>query len=465
DEVLFPPNSARYKIYIIDEVHMLSTNAFNALLKTIEEPPPYVIFIFATTELQKVPATIKSRCQQFNFRLVAIEKIKSLLEGAVKNLGITADDESLYWIARESTGSVRDAYTLFDQIASFSDGNITYEKIRAKLGLVGLDQLNELFLLCTKNQTEDVLLSLDNYFQSGISFEQLIIQSTNYLRSLLLIKNGVTKEALLGNSLERFEKEVVASWNVVQVERALSIFLQLYRDIRYSLSPRYEIELAFSKLSWLSEYVSPKEVKYAIDEVRPLLSSSASAMASVNEMANASLPTPTQTSAMSRTLQNSTTMQVKSASEDITPNASAMSHISSISNESEHLKADTDNVISSVNSIAPHAINDINEFRPIFLKEISKKDNMLSVLLESINEWTLSENALTIFVVSQYQKNQLEKKSMLLSTTASSICNKHLQFCVEIKKVEPKSEEQIELPESVKIFQEEFSGSIVAGKI
>src|SRR5574344_1685591 len=91
DEVMFPPNSSRYKIYIIDEVHMLSTSAFNALLKTIEEPPPYVIFIFATTELQKVPATIKSRCQQFNFRLVPVEKIKDLLADACKELNIQSD--------------------------------------------------------------------------------------------------------------------------------------------------------------------------------------------------------------------------------------------------------------------------------------------------------------------------------------------------------------------------------------
>lgn len=112
DEVLFPPNSLRYKIYIIDEVHMLSTSAFNALLKTIEEPPPYVIFIFATTELHKVPATIKSRCQQFNFRLVAPQTLRNLLADAAAELGIQADDEALYWIARESTGSVRDAYTL-----------------------------------------------------------------------------------------------------------------------------------------------------------------------------------------------------------------------------------------------------------------------------------------------------------------------------------------------------------------
>ncbi|MBQ2548080.1 MAG: DNA polymerase III subunit gamma/tau [Treponema sp.] len=288
DEVLFPPNSCRYKIYIIDEVHMLSTSAFNALLKTIEEPPPYVVFIFATTELQKVPATIKSRCQQFNFRLVPVEKVKEQLALAAQESGIKADDEALYWIARESGGSMRDSYTLFDQVAAFSGGEITYEKIRDKLGLVGVDRLNELFGLCVKGDSTNALLKLDEYMQNGVSIEQLISNCTDYLRSVLLIKNGVKKEALLGQSAERFSAEVLDAWNSVQIERALGLFMQLYRDIRYSLSPRYEFELAVSRLCWLSEYVSPADVKKAVDAVKPLLDESIRASASVAASAVAS---------------------------------------------------------------------------------------------------------------------------------------------------------------------------------
>ncbi len=276
DEVLFPPSNCRYKIYIIDEVHMLSTSAFNALLKTIEEPPPYVIFIFATTELQKVPATIKSRCQQFNFRLVAIDKVKQCLSDAANELNIQADDEALFWIARESTGSMRDAYTLFDQVVAFSDGHITYDKIRDKLGLVGIDRLNTLFEACAQSNQEQVISLLDNFLQNGISQEQLISNSADYLRSLLLIKSGVTKESLLGNNIERYSKIVLDTWNTIQIERALSIYLQLYRDIRYSISPRYEIELSFSRLCFLSQYVSNTDVKKAIDAAQSLLSQSSS---------------------------------------------------------------------------------------------------------------------------------------------------------------------------------------------
>jgi DNA polymerase-3 subunit gamma/tau len=275
---------------------MLSNSAFNALLKTIEEPPPYVIFIFATTELQKVPATIKSRCQQFNFRLVAIDKVKECLAQAAAELNIQADDEALFWIARESTGSMRDAYTLFDQVVAFSDGHITYEKIRDKLGLVGIERLNSVFEACAQNQTETVINLLDEFLQGGISIEQLISNCADYLRSLLLIKSGIKKESLLGNSAERYSSLVLGAWNTVQVERALSIFLQLYRDIRYSLSPRYELELAFSRLCWIGEYVSNVEVKKAIDAAQNLLMQGAGAAGSTASQNKMMFAQPQQTS-------------------------------------------------------------------------------------------------------------------------------------------------------------------------
>ena len=143
DEVLFAPNAARYKVYIIDEVHMLSNSAFNALLKTIEEPPPYIVFIFATTEVHKVPATIRSRCQQYNFRMISTAEIKDKLREAAAELGVEAEDRALIWIAKEATGSLRDAYTLLDQVVSFSEGSVTLERIREKLGVLGIDELNE----------------------------------------------------------------------------------------------------------------------------------------------------------------------------------------------------------------------------------------------------------------------------------------------------------------------------------
>ena len=320
DEIQFPPASSKYKVYIIDEVHMLSGSAFNALLKTIEEPPEYVVFIFATTELQKVPATIKSRCQQYNFRLVAIDKVKECLADAARELNVQADDEALFWIARESTGSMRDAYTLFDQVVAFSDGHITYEKIRDKLGLVGIDRLNTVFENCAAGKTTEVLACLDEFLQNGVSIEQLISNSADYLRSLLLIKNGVTKEALLGNSVERYSKVVLDAWTPIQIERGLSIFLQLYRDIRYSLSPRYEIELTFSRICWLKDYVSNMEVKKAVDAAQRLLAGAPAASSAAGTQ-TISAPAPTVPAASSETQAQASTPATSSHFDGVFSNA------------------------------------------------------------------------------------------------------------------------------------------------
>lgn len=251
EEVLFPPTSSRYKIYIIDEVHMLSQSAFNALLKTIEEPPEYVIFIFATTETQKVPATIRSRCQQFNFQLIPIDTIKRLLSEAAGEMGIEAEDEALFWIAKEATGSMRDAYTLFDQVVAFSNDKITLAKIREKLGLVGVDRINGIIGNLLEKDTSAAMDKLHELLEKGVSVEQIIKDFTDYFRNLLLINNGVRNENILGQQITSFPASILNAFNSEQLEAALDMFLALYRDIRYSLNPSFELELAVSKLSKL----------------------------------------------------------------------------------------------------------------------------------------------------------------------------------------------------------------------
>ena len=235
EEVLYPPVSSRCKVYIIDEVHMLSNAAFNALLKTIEEPPPYIVFIFATTELHKVPATIKSRCQQFTFRLIPVETITGILKNTCAELGIKAEDEALFWIAKESTGSLRDAYTIFDQVASFSDGHLRARLIEEKLGLTGLDSLNLLAEACVDGRYDEALSVVDGLLQGGVSVDQLTIDLAGYFRSLLLAKCGITKEAALGYKLERFSAKTLAVLNEARLGHALELVLNLYRDILFGV--------------------------------------------------------------------------------------------------------------------------------------------------------------------------------------------------------------------------------------
>ncbi|RKX88296.1 MAG: DNA polymerase III subunit gamma/tau [Spirochaetes bacterium] len=275
EEVLFAPNSSKYKVYIIDEVHMLSNSAFNALLKTIEEPPPYIVFIFATTEIQKVPATIRSRCQQFNFRLISVEKIKEILIKTSEELELDAEEDALFWIAKEATGSLRDAYTLFDQVVSFSGDKITMEKIRDKLGIAGIDSVNRIAEEMAGGNTQKVLELTDEALMGGVSIDQLIIDFTGYFRSILFLKHNIVKEALLGSNPSAFSNKVVSTYSISQVEQAIELLFKLYKDIRFSLNQRFELELVFSRLSTLSTYISPNEILKKIESIKTDLKSGA----------------------------------------------------------------------------------------------------------------------------------------------------------------------------------------------
>ncbi len=273
DEVLFAPNNARYKVYIIDEVHMLSNSAFNALLKTIEEPPPYIVFIFATTESHKVPATIRSRCQQYNFRLISAAEIKAKLAEAAGELGVKAEDKALTWIAKEATGSLRDAYTLLDQIVSFSGDSITLEKIREKLGVLGIEEMNEFARVLRAGNPGKVLEKADQVLATGVSMEQFTADLTEYFRSLLFLKSGVTRDTLLGYSPEDFDRSVLDSLQPLQIEKAIELLLSLYRNLRFSLNQRFELELTLARLAGLDGMISPVEIREALRKLRGELGS------------------------------------------------------------------------------------------------------------------------------------------------------------------------------------------------
>jgi len=268
DEVLFAPNTLKYKVYIIDEVHMLSNSAFNALLKTIEEPPPYIVFIFATTEIHKVPATIRSRCQQFNFRLIPTEKIKEILAKTAEEYAVKAESDALYWIAKEATGSLRDAYTLFDQVLSFSDKDITLEKIRDKLGLVGMDRINEIGEMFASGNAAGALSLTDDALSSGVSIEQFVTDLAEYFRNILFLKLGIQKESVLGMRPDRFSSSVVETFSEEQIEAAIETLLDLYRNLRYSINQRFELELTVSRLARLSSYISTRRMQEEIREMK-----------------------------------------------------------------------------------------------------------------------------------------------------------------------------------------------------
>ena len=273
EEVAFPPQSSRYKIYIIDEVHMLSISAFNALLKTIEEPPEYAIFIFATTEIQKVPQTIRSRCQQFHFQLISQENIVKCLKSAASDLNIEADENALYWIAKEAAGSMRDSYTLFDQVAAFSEGHITLEKIRKKLGLASADAISSILKSSYAGDAKSALETLDGLFMQGANENQIVKDFSSYIRTMLFYKEGIRRRELLGFDESDLDSELISLYTKDMLETVLRAFLDLYRDMRYSLSPRFELELLISRLSSIRFLSSPLSVAEKLEEITKAVNS------------------------------------------------------------------------------------------------------------------------------------------------------------------------------------------------
>lgn len=467
DEVLFPPNSSRYKIYIIDEVHMLSTSAFNALLKTIEEPPPYVIFIFATTELHKVPATIKSRCQQFHFRLGSIEQIKELLKKAAEETGIQAEEEALYWIAKESTGSFRDAYTLFDQVVSFSDGSISYDKIRDKLGLVGIDRINAVCLECVQGKTDAAVNQIDEILQAGVSVEQCISNFADYFRSLLLLKSGITKESLLGQGAERYSAEVLKAWNPIQIERALSLFLQLFRDVRYSLNQRYELEVAVSRLCWLSSYVSPSEVKLSIDAVRSILCANpqgtqAQTMAQSND-ASFSITKPA--SIQIQNVQPQRPVQPQEQQKNLNiPKFSALNNPDPFDKGGYQPTLNVPPVTAQKNEelgTSQRQVTSLQELKEKVIRELTLSNTFLATSLMQTCLWKEENNIISVSIENPFIKEKLEQAAPELNPLLTKLWGKTVRFSVTLTKITDTCPKE-SLPNEIENICSVFKGTVTA---
>lgn len=476
DEILFPPNSNRYKIYIIDEVHMLSTSAFNALLKTIEEPPPYVVFIFATTEIHKVPATIKSRCQQFNFRLVSIEILKQALADAAAELGISADDEALYWIAREATGSVRDAYTLFDQVAAFSDGHITFEKIHEKLGLTGVDSINKLVSACVAKNGQEALSILDGILQGGISVEQVVSDCADYFRSLLLVKHGITKEALIGQRADRFPQDILQGWEAVQIERALSIMLQLFKDLRFSIDQRYELELAVSRLSWLGDYVSPADLKTAFDAAKSLISSRRTDVETARPLPHREESQPKESprpfdNAGSLTEQFKAVLRRDNKLDGVTEKKNEEKQPVSNNVPSDNVSFEKkdeaqETVLQTVRSVE-NVFNNVEELKEPLIEALLEKSGILSSAVGQSKDWILKEDSLTLFARSSFDYTLIQKQKDTVIDSISEITGKKIKLILKEyipPQPENKVEETVKEPEKIRTITDVFMGKIVECK-
>jgi DNA polymerase-3 subunit gamma/tau len=244
DRINFSPNQGRYKVYIIDEVHMLSTAAFNALLKTLEEPPAHAIFILATTEVHKIPATVLSRCQRHEFRRIPVKEIIDNLKMLADEEKISAEPEALSLVARQATGSMRDAISLLDQLASAGD-NITLQLAQDVLGTATSQAVLEVIEAMLKRQSSQGLEAIHRSLDSGSDPRQFARQVVDYLRSLLLVAMGNAAQVDATAEVRAQMARHAQALSVAELLRVIQAFNQASTETRSSWQPALPLEIAF----------------------------------------------------------------------------------------------------------------------------------------------------------------------------------------------------------------------------
>lgn len=252
DQVQYPPTDGRYRVYIIDEVHMLSIGAFNALLKTLEEPPSYVIFILATTEVHKIPITILSRCQRYDFKRISIDTIAGRLAELTQAEQIDVDDRALRYVARAADGSMRDALSLLDQCVAFHFGEkLTYDNVLEVLGAVDNRVFSKLFQAVLASDTKACIREIEEMIIQGRDLSQLVNDFVWYMRNLLIAKTTDEPGDMLDMSEENLAvlKEEAAGVDTETLMRYIRIFSELSGQLRYASQKRILVEIAFIKLT------------------------------------------------------------------------------------------------------------------------------------------------------------------------------------------------------------------------
>ena len=252
EQVQYPPTDGRYRVYIIDEVHMLSIGAFNALLKTLEEPPSYVIFILATTEVHKIPITILSRCQRYDFKRISIDTIAGRLAELTQAEQIDVDDRALRYVARAADGSMRDALSLLDQCVAFHFGEkLTYDNVLEVLGAVDNRVFSKLFQAVLAGDTKACIREIEEMIIQGRDLSQLVNDFVWYMRNLLIAKTTDEPGDMLDMSEENLAalKEEAAGVDTETLMRYIRIFSELSGQLRYASQKRILVEIAFIKLT------------------------------------------------------------------------------------------------------------------------------------------------------------------------------------------------------------------------
>ena len=275
EKVKYPPSKGRYKVYIIDEVHMLSKGAFNALLKTLEEPPKHLLFILATTEPQKLPTTIQSRCQRFDFKRISVTDIVKNMKDICESLNINVEERGLNLIARNADGAMRDALSILDQCVSFTDGEVTYDDVLSILGTVNTDLIFDISDAIIDKNLSKALELVNDIVQNGKDVNQFIKDLIHHFRNLMIAKSTDNLNNIIDGSDEFINKlkDQANKVNLNDIIRNINILSEAENNSKWSSQPRVVLEVSIIKLADTKTDLSVDGLVSRINELEKLISS------------------------------------------------------------------------------------------------------------------------------------------------------------------------------------------------
>lgn len=400
DQVRIPPQVGRYSVYIIDEVHMLSQAAFNAFLKTLEEPPAHAIFILATTEKHKILPTILSRCQTYDFNRITVENIVRNLRMVASSEGVTIDDESLHVIAHKADGAMRDALTIFDQTVAFCGTDVKYEDVLRNLNVLDYEYSFSLVDAFLKGDYPSALLAFDEILTKGFNALHFVAALSSHLRDLIVSKSGGLEALLeLSDSLKKKYKEQSDRCNLQFLYDALAITTQCESGYRASVNPRLHIEFALMKLSFL--VARPVSQPAAVQPAAPVaVSTPTPAAAPAPTSAPAPVPAAAPASAPSQDVQQPVReRRARSASAGTVVSLKSM------------MGADAKPVEQEKDDKAPSEDVLKNKW-PALAKEYESKPRLASMLTTTTIDVTGDDSSRTVtfMVVNEAQKDWVESK-------------------------------------------------------
>ena len=359
-------------------------------------------------------------------------------------MSIEAEEDALLWIAKEATGSLRDAYTLFDQVASFSNGKITMADISEKLGLTGFDRIHQLVELLSRGKSMESIDMVDSILADGVSAEQFVTDMTDFFRNLLLLQCGVRRQSVLGINPERYSPELVQAFSSDQLEYAVQMFLSFYKNIRYSLNQRYELELLVSRLSVLKKYIPYTSL---IEQVGALQKQFLREFSDGTEPQ----PGPDRTPSPERSGEAG-----GGTAEETTFTSGTSGTYSTGSDAAEESPGDTQPMTESSAGTGNFPWDEL-------ISGLKKTKVALTSALSKVSRWSLDDDTLSIYFTNAFFAASVREEMMEITKRVEQLAGRKISVQIHIEKEEEKERKEKILDEQVEMVKKVFKGEIIQG--